>query len=135
MAKSLLVQWRELTGKELAPKPTVQGITKFLGTVEKGAAVIVPTACYAPPCSHSLRHCDSCTATPLPRACSHSPCAPLPTATILGPVKLRFHLLPPEHRVVVTPAAVKKATGIYYARIYGGGDKHAVVWDGAPSSI
>ena len=49
-----MVQWRELTGKELAPKPTLQGITKFLGTVEKGAAVIVPTACYAPPCSHSL---------------------------------------------------------------------------------
>ena len=53
---------------------------------------------------------------------------------------LRFHLLPPEHRVVVTPAAVKKATGIYYERVYGGGDdKHAEVWDnpGArlPSSI
>ena len=54
---------------------------------------------------------------------------------------LRFHLLPPEHRVVVTPAAVKEATGIYYARIHGGGDKHAKVWDGArlllqlPSSI
>ena len=58
----------------------------------------------------------------------------------MGPVVLRFHLLPPEHRVVVTPAAVKKATGIYYERVYGGGDdKYAEVWDnpGArlPSSI
>ena len=50
---------------------------------------------------------------------------------------LRFHLLPPEHRVVVTPTAVKKATGIYYERVYGGGETHAVVWDGArlPSSM
>ena len=51
---------------------------------------------------------------------------------------LRFHLLPPEHRVVVTPAAVKKATGIYYERVYGS-DEHAKVWDnpGArlPSSV
>ena len=49
---------------------------------------------------------------------------------------LRFHQLPPEHRVVVTPAAVKAATGIYYERVYGG-DKHAKVWEGArlPSSI
>ena len=55
----------------------------------------------------------------------------------MGPVVLRFHLLPPEHRVVVTPAAVKKKTGHYYERVYGGGDKHAEVWDGArlPSSI
>jgi len=87
VAESLLVQWRELTGKELTPTLTPQDITKFLGTVEK--------------------------------------------ATTLGPVMLRFHLLPPEHRVVVTPTAVKKATGgIYYARIYGGGDKHAKIWDG-----
>ena len=52
-------------------------------------------------------------------------------------MKLRFHLLPPEHRVVLTPAAVKKATGHYYERVYGGGDTHAVVWDGVrlPSSI
>ena len=49
---------------------------------------------------------------------------------------LRFHLLPPEHRVIVTPAAVKAATGIYYERVYGGGETRAVVWDGArlPSS-
>ena len=58
----------------------------------------------------------------------------------MGPVMLRFHMLPPEHRVVVPPAAVKKATGIYYERVYGGGDdKYAEVWDnpGArlPSSI
>ena len=50
---------------------------------------------------------------------------------------LRFHLLPHEHRVIVTPAAVKEATGIYYERVYSGGDTHAVVWDGVrlPSSI
>ena len=48
MAESLLVQWRELTGKELTPKPTLQGITKFLGTVEKGAAVIVHRLLCAP---------------------------------------------------------------------------------------
>ena len=61
----------------------------------------------------------------------------MPTATTLGPVMLRFHLLPPEHRVVVTPAAVKKKTGHYYERVYGNGDMHAEVWDGAwlPSSI
>ena len=51
---------------------------------------------------------------------------------------LRFHLLPSEHRVVVTTAAVKKETGHYYERVYGG-DSHAVVWDnpGArlPSSV
>ena len=43
-----MVQWRELTGKELAPKPTLQGITKFLATVEKGAAVIVHRLLCAP---------------------------------------------------------------------------------------
>ena len=50
---------------------------------------------------------------------------------------LRFHLLPPEHRVVVTTAAVKVKMGIYYERVYGKGDTHAEVWDGArlPSSI
>ena len=50
---------------------------------------------------------------------------------------LRFHLLPPMHYVIVTPAAVKVKLGIYYERVYGGGDKHAEVWDGArlPSSI
>ena len=35
---------------------------------------------------------------------------------------LRFHLLPPEHMVIITPTAAKKATGgIYYERVYGGG--------------
>ena len=54
----------------------------------------------------------------------------------MGPVMLRFYLLPAEHRIVVTPAAVKAATGHYYVRVYGGGDTHAKVWDGArlPSS-
>jgi len=84
VAKSLLEQWRELTGKELEPNPAPQDITKFIQTVKKA----------------------------------------------MGPVMLRFHMLPPEHRVVVTPAAVKKATGIYYERVYGGGDdKYAEVWD------
>ena len=50
---------------------------------------------------------------------------------------LRFHLLPPMHYVIVTPAAVNAATGIYYERIHGGGDVHAKYWEGArlPSSI
>eukprot|EP00964_Phaeocystis_antarctica_P039813 scaffold22771_cov59-Phaeocystis_antarctica.AAC.2 len=58
----------------------------------------------------------------------------LPAA--MGPVILRFHLLPSMHYVVVTPASVKKATGIYYERIFGGGDAYAKAWDGArlPSS-
>ena len=54
----------------------------------------------------------------------------------MGPVMLRFYLLPAEHRIVVTPAAVKAATGHYYVRVYGG-DTRAKVSDGArpPSSV
>tara|TARA_B100000795_G_scaffold150414_1_gene112630 strand:+ start:715 stop:873 length:159 start_codon:yes stop_codon:yes gene_type:complete len=48
----------------------------------------------------------------------------------MGPVMLRFYLLPAEHRIVVTPAAVKAATGHYYVRVYGG-DTRAKVSDGA----
>ena len=38
---------------------------------------------------------------------------------------LRLYLLPTEHRVLVTPAAVKKATGHYYVRVYGDDKVHA----------
>ena len=48
----------------------------------------------------------------------------------MGPVMLRFYLLPAEHRIVVTPAAVKAVTGHYYVRVYGG-DTRAKVSDGA----
>ena len=40
MAESLVAQWRELTGKELTPS-LVQDVTKFVGTVDAGAAVIM----------------------------------------------------------------------------------------------
>jgi len=44
---------------------------------------------------------------------------------------LRFHLLPTEHRVVVTHDAVRAATGNYYVRAYGkGDDTHAKASDG-----
>jgi len=44
---------------------------------------------------------------------------------------LRFHLLPTEHRVVVTHDAVRAATGNYYVRVYGkGDDTHAKASDG-----
>ena len=44
---------------------------------------------------------------------------------------LRFHLLPTEHRVVVTHDAVRAATGNYYVRAYGkGDDTHARASDG-----
>ena len=48
----------------------------------------------------------------------------------MGPVVLRFHLVPPEHRVVVTPTDVKAATGKYLVRVLGG-STHAAVSDGA----
>ena len=48
----------------------------------------------------------------------------------MGPVVLRFHLVPPEHRVVVTPTDVKAATGKYLVRVFGG-STHAAVSDGA----
>ena len=50
-----------------------------------------------------------------------------------GPVTLRFHALPPEHRVVVTPADVVAATGRYLVRVFDGGSgaPHAKASDGA----
>ena len=42
---------------------------------------------------------------------------------------LRFHALPPEHRVMVTPADVKARTGRYYVRVFGG-DSFATTSDG-----
>ena len=42
---------------------------------------------------------------------------------------LRFHALPPEHRVLVTPADVKARTGRYYVRVFGG-DSFAKTSDG-----
>ena len=50
VAKSLLVQWRELTGKALVPNPAPEEVTKFLDTVKKGAAAIV----YRPLCAPVL---------------------------------------------------------------------------------
>ena len=38
---------------------------------------------------------------------------------------LRLHLLPTEHRVLVTHTAVKEATGHYYVRVYGDDKMHA----------
>ena len=121
MAESLVVQWRELTGKELTPS-LVQDVTKFVGTVDAGAAVIMhrPRLLYAPRAFIATK--------PV-----HAHCHPvtLPTATTLGSVMLRFHLLPTEHRVVVTHDAVKAATGNYYVRVYGkGDDTHAKASDG-----
>jgi len=46
-------------------------------------------------------------------------------ATVLGSVMLRLHLLPTEHRVLVTHTAVKEATGHYYVRVYGDDKMHA----------
>ena len=43
---------------------------------------------------------------------------------------LRLYLLPTEHRVLVTPAAVKKATGRYYVRVYGDDEVHAKASNG-----
>ena len=51
----------------------------------------------------------------------------------MGAVVLRFHLVPPEHRVIVTPADVKAATGKYLVRVFGG-NSHAAVSDGAAAS-
>tara|TARA_B110001452_G_scaffold107935_1_gene89486 strand:- start:251 stop:1330 length:1080 start_codon:yes stop_codon:yes gene_type:complete len=50
----------------------------------------------------------------------------------VGACVLRFVQLPAEHRVVVTPADVRKATGAYYVRVLGGGDadEHARASDG-----
>ena len=48
VAKSLLVQWRELTGKDLFPSPALEDITKFVQTVKKGAAVMVHRPLCAP---------------------------------------------------------------------------------------
>ena len=42
---------------------------------------------------------------------------------------LRFHALPAEHRVMVTPADVKARTGRYYVRVFGG-DAFAKTSDG-----
>ena len=51
----------------------------------------------------------------------------------MGAVVLRFHLVPPEHRVVVTPADVVAATGRYLVRVFDGGSgaPHAKASDGA----
>ena len=48
-------------------------------------------------------------------------------------VTLRLHALPPEHRVVVTPADVVAATGRYLVRVFDGGSgaPHAKASDGA----
>ena len=48
VAESLLVQWRELTGKDLFPKPALEDVTKFVDTVKNGAAVIVHRPLCAP---------------------------------------------------------------------------------------
>ena len=37
----------------------------------------------------------------------------------MGPVTLRFHQVPPEHRVLVTSRDIIKATGRYYLRVFG----------------
>jgi len=43
---------------------------------------------------------------------------------------LRFHKLPSEHRVMVTPSDVRRATGKYYVRVFGG-DSFAKESDGS----
>jgi len=50
--------------------------------------------------------------------------------TVLGSVMLRLYLLPTEHRVLVTPAAVTEATGHYYVRVYGDDKVHAKASNG-----
>ena len=53
-------------------------------------------------------------------------------ASTIGDVTLRFFAPPAEHRVVVTSADVKAATGgKYYTRVFGGGDVFASESDGA----
>ena len=56
----------------------------------------------------------------------------LESATSAMPLgcKLRFHALPPEHRVLVTPADIKALTGKYYVRVFGG-DTFAKESDGS----
>ena len=50
---------------------------------------------------------------------------------------LRFHLLPPMHYVVATPAAVKAKLGIYYERVYryGKGSTYAEAWDNSGARL